>query len=65
MQVKCINAGDDCGTGTGLLTEGKIYNVLGNPYNGDGYYSILCDDGIVHTKLKDRFTTDLRSAKRG
>ena len=52
MRVKCVNAGDDCGTGTGLLTEGKVYMVYGQL---GGYYDILCDNGKKYTKSKSRF----------
>jgi hypothetical protein len=52
MRVTCIDASDDCGTGSGLLTEGKEYTVLGVL---GGYYTIRCDDGKIYTKLKRRF----------
>ena len=50
--VTCIDAGDDKGTGTGLLTVGKKYTVYGTL---GGYYDIRCDDSVIRTKLKIRF----------
>ena len=50
--VTCINASDSCGTGTGLLTEGKKYIVYGS---FGGYYEISCDDGVSRSKCKSRF----------
>lgn len=52
MRVKCIDAGNKKGTGTGLLTEGKIYNVLRRL---GGYYEIYCDDGKIYSKNVSRF----------
>lgn len=52
MRVKCIDNGDGIGRGTGLLTEGKVYEVRGTL---GGYYNILCDDGKEYSKLKIRF----------
>lgn len=48
----CVDAGNDKGTGTGLLTKGKKYENLGRH---GGYYYILCDDGKVRTKDTTRF----------
>ena len=53
LRVRCIDASDDRGTGTGLLTEGKIYTVLG--FVGSGYYIIRCDNGKEYSKLAVRF----------
>ena len=52
MSVKCVDASDKGGTGTGLLTEGKLYDVLGH---FGGYFEIRCDDGKLRSKLKNRF----------
>ncbi|MGD9381582.1 MAG: hypothetical protein PVI03_03985 [Candidatus Thorarchaeota archaeon] len=52
MRVKCIDASNNHGTGDGLLTEGKVYNVLGSH---GGYYIMICDDGKEYTKDKTRF----------
>ena len=52
MIVKCIDAGNSKGTGTGLLTEGQLYLVLGRE---GGYYRIKCDNGKVYTKSHERF----------
>lgn len=54
MKVKCIDNGNDCGTGDGLLTRNKIYNVSSSL---GGYYNVLCDNGKTYTKCKTRFTT--------
>lgn len=48
----CVDAGNEKGTGTNLLTKGKKYEYLGS---FGGYYNIMCDDGIVRTKDKTRF----------
>tara|TARA_R110000851_G_scaffold328133_1_gene498418 strand:+ start:744 stop:929 length:186 start_codon:yes stop_codon:yes gene_type:complete len=53
LQVRCIDAGSKYGTGDGLLTENKLYDVHGLQ---GGYYIILCDDGVEYTKAKARFT---------
>ena len=50
--VICTDASDNCGTGTGLLTEGKSYTIYGS---FGGYYVIRCDDGKQRSKLKNRF----------
>jgi len=55
MRLRCIDAGNAVGTGTGLLTEGRIYNV--NKSFG-GYYEVTCDDGVVYSKLKERFVVE-------
>ena len=52
MRIKCIDAGNQYGTGKDLLTEGKIYHT--NRRHG-GYYVIICDDGEEYTKSIDRF----------
>ena len=52
MRIKCIDASNKEGTGDGLLTEGKIYTVLGQL---GGYYIIICDDGKEYSKVKIRF----------
>ena len=57
MKVKCIDASNERGTGDGLLTIGKLYEVLGSL---GGYYIIICDNGKEHIKLKCRFTRDLQ-----
>jgi len=53
MRVKCIDAGNEHGTGTGLLTEGKVYTVL---HSFGGYHEMYCDDGKKYSKSKVRFT---------
>lgn len=52
MKVICTDASDYHGTGKGLLTEGKRYQVYGQL--GD-YYEIRCDNGKMRTKAKARF----------
>lgn len=52
MIVECIDAGNEHGLGTGLLTLGKAYHVK---YSHGGYYVINCDDGKEYTKSKARF----------
>ena len=52
MRVVCVDASDNRGTGTGLLTEGKEYEV---GYQQGGYYQVLCDNGKVYSKYTNRF----------
>lgn len=54
MKVTCIDASDNQGTGTGLLTVGKEYDAMGAE---GGYYLILCDNGEYRAKCKGRFET--------
>jgi hypothetical protein len=59
MRMTCINADDDIGTGTGLLTKGKVYMVT---EADSGYYNVQCDDGKLYTKLRRRFSYDIPKA---
>ncbi len=52
MRMICIDAGNEHGTGTKLLTHGKVYSCS---VTVGGYYNVLCDDGKWYTKLKIRF----------
>lgn len=52
MYVTCIDAGEDKGTGNGLLTLGRKYEVLSQL---GGYYMVRCDDGNLYSKSKLRF----------
>lgn len=50
--VLCCDAGENYGIARGLLTEGKEYEVL----KEEGcYYTVRCDNGSLHTKMKARF----------
>ena len=52
MKVKCIDNLDV----EQELTEGKVYDVLGEETNGFGeFYSILCDSNREYCYLKERF----------
>ena len=52
MKVKCI----DSLFVEQELTEGKVYDVLGEETNGFGeFYSILCDSNREYCYLKERF----------
>ena len=52
MKVKCIDNLDV----EQELTEGKVYNVLGEETNVFGeFYSILCDSNREYCYLKERF----------
>lgn len=48
----CVDASDNGGKGTGLLTRGKEYSCI---RLNSGYYSVICDDGNEYSKSSSRF----------